>query len=70
MGALERVGFTGGLASPCAFKHEVHKLCVSARGEEVILLGSDVDLDWLEKSCRGRLRRRRASVQERTDRFD
>ena len=42
------IRYAGGLASPCACKHGARSSWLTVHGDDVALLGSDVDLDWFE----------------------
>ena len=47
-GALEAMGFTSGVASPCCFVHEERGLSVVVHGDDFTALGDDQQLDWYE----------------------
>ena len=47
--ALESIGFTSGVASPCCFFHKGRGLSVVVHGDDITTLGIDKDLTWLEQ---------------------
>ena len=47
--ALEDCGFLSGQASPCIFHHPDRKITCVVHGDDFTSLGSDKELDWLEK---------------------
>ena len=46
--ALEAMGFTSGIASPCCFYHAARGISVVVHGDDFTNLGTDEDLDWLQ----------------------
>ena len=46
--ALESIGFTSGVASPCCFFHKDRGLSTVVHGDDISTLGLDDDLTWLE----------------------
>ena len=46
--ALESMGFTTGIASPCCFWLETRGVSVVVHGDDFTAVGSDQDLDWYE----------------------
>ena len=53
-GHLKRLGFTQGLASPCNFHHQQRKLKVTCHGDDFLVAGELVDIQWLIKAMEGR----------------
>ena len=49
-GALEEIGFTSSVASPCCFWHRERGLHVVVHGDDFTTLGVDDQLDWLRQS--------------------
>ena len=47
-GALESMGFTSGISSPCCFFHKGRGISVVVHGDDFTSLGLDADLDWLQ----------------------
>ena len=46
--ALERMGFTAGLGSPCCFCHPSRRVSLVVHGDDLTALGLRGDLDWYE----------------------
>ena len=47
--ALESMGFSSGVASPCVFHHNERDISCVVHGDDFTSLGSDESLDWMEK---------------------
>ena len=52
MDFARKIGFVSGLASPCVFKHSTRRMWLTVHGDDLILLGSDADLDWFENKIK------------------
>ena len=46
--ALESMGFTSGVASPCIFYHADRDFTVAVHGEDFTCLGNDTNIVWYE----------------------
>ena len=47
--ALEGLGFTSGIASPCCFFHKERGISIVVHGDDITSLGLSADLDWLQE---------------------
>ena len=46
------IGFTQGEAVSCIFKHGARNIIVAVYGDDFVVLGNRLDLDWLRDSLR------------------
>ena len=46
--ALEAMGFTSGITSPCCFEHKERNIAVVVHGADFTALGTDPNLNWYE----------------------
>ena len=49
-GALEEMGFSSGIASPCCFHHRSRNLHLVVHGDDFTTMGVKADIDWFEKT--------------------